>query len=176
MVAMDDDSARETQSLDGAPDAFEALIREHQRMIYALCYRMSGSAADAEDLAQETFIHAYQHLADFRAESKLSSWLYRIAVNHCLNWQKRSHRRERLHREWSEHEAAQGQAATADDRRVGDALLKLKPKQRAAIVLTVYDGLTHAEAARALGCSENTVSWRLFAARRHLKKLLQYPR
>jgi RNA polymerase sigma-70 factor (ECF subfamily) len=51
--------------------------------------------------------------------------------------------------------------------------MQLSPKQRAAIVLTTYDGLTHAEAARALGCSETTVSWRLFAARRKLKSLLK---
>ena len=53
------------------------------------------------------------------------------------------------------------------------ALLELNPKQRAAIVLTVYDGLTHAEAAKALGCSETTVSWRIFAARKKLKRLLK---
>lgn len=55
------------------------------------------------------------------------------------------------------------------------ALLKLPPKQRAAVVLTTYDGLSHAEAARALGCTETTVSWRLFAARAKLKRLLKHP-
>jgi RNA polymerase sigma-70 factor (ECF subfamily) len=57
-------------------------------------------------------------------------------------------------------------------RLVQEALMSLHPKQRAAVVLTTYDGLTHAEAARALGCSETTVSWRVFAARRKLKRLL----
>jgi RNA polymerase sigma-70 factor (ECF subfamily) len=56
---------------------------------------------------------------------------------------------------------------------VKDALLKLHPKQRAAVVLTTYDGLNHAEAAQVLGCSETTVSWRLFAARTKLKRLLK---
>lgn len=173
MVAMDDDKVLVAQSLEGTPDAFEALIREHQRMIYALCYRMTGSLAEAEDLAQETFIQAYRHLAEFRAESRFSSWLYRIALNLCLNWQKSTQRRERLLRDWSEQETTLSQTEAGLTREVQEAMLKLHPKQRAAIVLTIYDGLTHAEAARVLHCSETTVSWRLFAARRKLKAILK---
>lgn len=173
MVAAAPDGRRETQSRDGGPDAFEVLIREHQRMIHSLCYRMTGSLADAQDLAQETFIQAYGHWAEFRAEARVSSWLYRIAVNLCLNWRKRTARRERLHREWSEEVRDTHSGEPARGQQVQEALLKLNPKQRAAIVLTTYDDLTHAEAAQALGCSETTVSWRLFAARRKLKALLK---
>ena len=173
MVTMDD-KVRVAQSLEGAPDAFEALVREYQRMIYSLCYRMTGSPADAEDLTQESFIDAYRNLAGFRAESRFSSWLYRIALNRCLNWQKRGQRRERLHREWSEQQAISAEGDSAHTRQVQDALLQLDPKQRAAVVLTIYDGLNHAEAAGILGCSETTVSWRLFTARRKLKRLLKH--
>jgi RNA polymerase sigma-70 factor (ECF subfamily) len=153
--------------------AFEVLIRQHQRMIHSLCFRMTGSLADADDLAQETFIHAYRHLDGFRAEAKFSSWLYRIAVNQCLNWQKRQARQQRLHQQWSE-QVRDEPAGQEGGRQVQEALLKLHPKQRAVIVLTIYDGLTHAEAAEALGCSETTVSWRLFAARRKLKRILAH--
>jgi RNA polymerase sigma-70 factor (ECF subfamily) len=142
-------------------------------MIHSLCYRMTGSLAEAEDLAQETFIQAYQHLSGFRAESRFSSWLYRIAVNQCLNWKKRKERQDRLHKEWSEQDRDSAGEDNGCSARIQEALMKLKPKQRAAIVLTTYDGLTHAEAARVLGCSETTVSWRLFAARRKLKRLLK---
>jgi RNA polymerase sigma-70 factor (ECF subfamily) len=134
---------------------------------------MSGSLADAEDLAQETFIHAYQHLDGFRAEARFSSWLYRIAVNQCLNWQKRRQRLDQLHKEWSEQDREPSGADTGRTQQIQEALLKLPPKQRAAVILTAYDGLTHAEAAAALGCSETTVSWRLFAARGKLKRLLK---
>lgn len=174
MVVTDEDRGRIVQSQNGDPRAFEDLIRKHQRMIHSLCYRMTGSLADAEDLAQETFLHAYERLDGFRAEASFSSWLYRIAVNQCLNWVKRRQRLERLHQAWSE----QGQEASSEPgdraRQIQEALLRLPPKQRAAVVLTTYDGLTHAEAARALNCSETTVSWRLFAARRKLKRLLQH--
>ncbi len=167
-----DEQGEIRRSLQGDHEAFESLVRRYQRMIYALTYRMTGTAADAEDLTQETFIRAHQQLPAFRADAKFSSWLYRIAVNLSLNWRQRLARREQLHAEWGE-----GQSSSASDQklsqRVQEALLQLDPKQRAAVVLTTYDELTHAEAARVLGCSETTVSWRLFAARRKLKRLLQ---
>ena len=135
---------------------------------------MTGSLADAEDLAQETFIQAYRQVGRFRGESSFSSWLYRIAVNTCLNWRKREFRRGKLHGEW--HQDSPDSAPAPDDRlaaQVQEALMKLDSKQRAAIILTVYDGLNHADAARALGCSETTVSWRIFTARKKLKKWLR---
>ncbi len=173
MVATDDDHRRIIESQNGDHGAFEALINEHQRMIHSLCYRMSGSLADAEDLAQETFLHAYQHLDGFRAEARFSSWLYRIAVNQCLNWQKRQQRLDRLHQQWSQENPEPSGDEAGRAAQVQAALLKLPAKQRAAVVLTTYDGLTHAEAAAALGCSETTISWRVFSARRKLKRLLR---
>lgn len=173
MVATDDDRRRIAQSPNGDHAAFEALIREHQRMIYSLCYRMSGSAADAEDLTQETFIQAYQHLDAFRGESGVCTWLYRIAVNSCLNWQKREQRRVQVYQEWTKQELSTPGENAGRAQQVHEALMKLTPQQRAAVILTTYDGLTHAEAAHALGCSETTVSWRLFAARAKLKRLLK---
>jgi len=173
MVATNELRRRIAQSRDGDHGAFEALIREHQRMIHSLCYRMSGSQADAEDLAQETFMHAYQHLDGFRAEARFSSWLYRIAVNQCLNWQKQKQRLDRLHKEWSEQDLEPSGGDAGRAQLIQEALMKLPPKQRAAVILTTYDGLTHGETAAALGCSETTVSWRVFAARRKLKRLLK---
>jgi RNA polymerase sigma-70 factor, ECF subfamily len=173
MVATDEDRRRILECQNGDQRAFEALVRDHQRMIHSLCYRMTGSLADAEDLAQDTFIQAYRHLEGFRGEARLSSWLYRIAVNQCLNWRARQERQERLHAEWSK----EGEERPSDDaglsQQVQEALMRLPAKQRAAVVLTTWDGLSHAEAAAVLGCSETTVSWRVFAARRKLKRLLK---
>ncbi len=173
-MAAPDDRLQKAECQDGGQEAFENLVRENQRMILSLCYRLTGSPEDAEDLAQETFIQACQNLAEFRAEAKVSSWLYRIAVNRCLNWRKRRQRQEQTHREWSQQgtEAAHDETQRAEQ--IQGALMKLPAKQRAAIVLVTYDGLSHAEAARVLRCSETTVSWRLFAARRRLKRLLKH--
>lgn len=176
MPELDDERGWILKSQEGDHTAFEALVMTHQRMIYALAFRMTGSLADAEDLAQETFIQAFRQLGAFRGEAKFSSWLYRIAMNLCLNWKSRQARQQRLLEDWGKQEeiAADGNEAS-QSKEVQAALLKLHPKQRAAIVLTVYDGLNHAEAARVLGCSETTVSWRVFAARAKLKKLLSRP-
>ncbi len=139
---------------------------------------MTGSLADAEDLAQETFLRAYGQIGTFRGTAKFSTWLYRIAVNTCLNWRQSEARRCQLQANCAEEFFAQhlnGESAPAENQssqQVQSALLKLPAKQRAAIVLTIYDGLNHAEAAQVLGCSETTVSWRVFAARRKLKRWL----
>ncbi|MGA2279315.1 MAG: RNA polymerase sigma factor [Verrucomicrobiota bacterium] len=162
------------QSRNGDPAAFESLIRAHQCMIHSLTFRMTGSMADAEDLAQEAFIRAYRQLDSYQGTAKFSSWLYRIAVNACLNWRQREMRRDQIYTQWAESNAV-SQSEPGPDApgwEVPAALMKLPAKQRAAIVLTVYDGHNHAEAAKILGCSETTVSWRVFAARRKLKRLL----
>ena len=175
----DPDETLVRQSQNGDPAAFEALVRQHQRMIHSLTYRMTGSAADAEDLAQETFVRAYEQIGQYQGGAKFSTWLYRIAINACLNWRQREQRRQEVYTQWAtaaetdRPEAANGHADQS--LRVQAALLKLPPRQRAAVVLTVYDGLNHAEAAKALGCSETTVSWRIFSARRKLKAWLQTP-
>ena len=166
------------QSQAGDSEAFEELVRRHQHMIHSLTFRMTGSPADAEDLAQESFIRAYGQIGSYRGEAKFSTWLYRITVNVCLNWRQREARRIRFQtsREDTIAElwAAAGMSPAENEqcRRVQEALLKLPAKQRAAIVLTVYDGFNHAEAAKVLGCSETTVSWRVFSARRKLKRWL----
>lgn len=176
MADADADLVLQTQK--GSPAAFDELVRNHQRMIHSLTFRMTGSPADAEDLAQETFIRAYEQIGTFRGTAKFSTWLYRIAVNTCLNWRQSEARRFQLHANCAEEISAQhlnGDRAPAENqlsRQVQSALLKLPVKQRAAIVLTIYDGLNHAEAAQILGCSETTVSWRVFAARRKLKSWL----
>jgi len=174
----DADAELVLQTQKGSPAAFEELVRQHQRMIHSLTFRMTGSLADAEDLAQETFIRAYAQIGAFRGSAKFSTWLYRIAVNTCLNWKQSEARRFQLHANCAEEISVQhrnGENSSADtqaNQQVQEALLKLPAKQRAAIVLTIYDGLNHAEAAQVLGCSETTVSWRVFSARRKLKRWL----
>lgn len=166
-------------SLAGDEAAFAALVEQHQRMIHALTYRMTGSLTDAEDLAQDTFVRAYLQLEQFRGDSKFSTWLCRIAVNACLNWRQREGRRGEVHERWADETLPEGRIhagdGSSDDRsvEVQNALDRLPAKQRAAIVLTVYEGMSHAEAAAVLGCSETTVSWRLFTARKRLRQMLE---
>ena len=172
MLELDEEQELIRKSLQGDHAAFEALIMCHQRMVHSLTYRMTGSLADADDLAQETFIQAFRQIASYRGDAKYSSWLYRVAMNLCLNWKTRQARQQTVLQTFAEQRAIESSVSADRAQSVRAALLKLHPKQRAAVVLTVYDGLRHAEAAEVLGCSETTVSWRVFAARRKLKKLL----
>src|ERR1700755_1823948 len=96
MAELDEEQGLIRKSLQGDHAAFEALIMCHQRMVHSLTYRMTGSLADAEDLAQETYIQASRQLANDRGEARFSSWLYRIAMNLCLNWKTRQARQQRL--------------------------------------------------------------------------------
>jgi RNA polymerase sigma-70 factor (ECF subfamily) len=171
------DDALVERSQKGELEAFEMLITKHQRMIHSLTYRMTGSAADSEDLAQETFVRAYRSIRSYRADCKFSTWLYRIAMNLCLNWRERENTRSATYRHWAAEQESAGHEHREErgSAQLQAALLKLPTKQRAAIMLTMYDGLNHAEAAEVLDCSEATVSWRVFAAKRKLKRLLSKP-
>ena len=72
--------------LEGDVNAFEDLVTEHEKGVYAIAQRMTGNAEDAADMTQETFIKAYNSLSSFRGDSKFSVWLYRIATNVCLDF------------------------------------------------------------------------------------------
>jgi len=177
MAPPDDEPKWIQHSLAGDTEAYAAFVKEHQKMVHAVAFRMTGSLADAEDLAQETFLRAFRQLDTFRAESKFSTWLCQIAVNLGLNWRARENRRGDVHSEWAQNAISENdpRGGFPDDlsRRVQNALDKLPAKQRAAIVLTVYENQTHAEAAKVLNCTEATISWRVFAARQKLKRLLK---
>lgn len=172
----DADEELVVQVKNGDASAYEALVRKHQTMIHALTYRMTGSVADAEDLAQVAFIRAYHQIDSFNGTAKFATWLYGIAVHACLNWRRDEARRYRAQANCAEeamvHHTNGEVAGNEMAQQVQAALVKLPVKQRAAIVLTMYDGLNHAEAAKVLGCSETTVSWRVFAAKRKLKSVL----
>lgn len=146
-------------------------------MVHAVAFRMTGSLADAEDLMQETFLRAFRQLDSFHGEAKFSTWLCQITVNLSLNLRARENRRGAIHSKWAENAVSENDSRGGfpDELscRVQNALNKLPPKQRAAIVLTVYESCSHAEAAKLLNCTEATISWRVFAARQKLKRLLK---
>jgi RNA polymerase sigma-70 factor (ECF subfamily) len=146
-------------------------------MIREVTFRMTGSLDDAEELAQDAFLRAYQQLDSFGGGSKFSTWLCKIAINLSLDWRRRETRRDDIHSKWAAEAASDnnpgGGFPDELSRRVQDALNRLPAKQRAAIVLTIYENQSHAEAAITLGCTEATISWRVFAARQKLKRLLK---
>jgi RNA polymerase sigma-70 factor (ECF subfamily) len=162
--------------LAGRRDAFGAIVQRHQRQVYLLCYRFVRNHEDASDLAQDVFVRAYRGLAGFRGTSALATWLYRIAVNVCLN--RKSLKTPRL--------AALGDRA--DDRveradatlmrgeraaQVRAAIARLPDRQRATLILRAYHDLPHDQIAAILGTSVGAVKSNFFHALANLKKLLQ---
>lgn len=177
MAGSDDESKLIEQSLSGDPEAYAVLVNQNQKMIRAVTFRMTGSLDDAEELAQDAFLRAYRQLGSFGGNSKFSTWLCKIAINLSLDWRRRESRRDVVHARWAADAISEnhpgGGFPDELSRRVQAALNRLPVKQRAAIVLTIYENQSHAEAAKTLGCTEATISWRVFAARQKLKRLLK---
>jgi RNA polymerase sigma-70 factor (ECF subfamily) len=174
-ASREDDREAILASQKGDREAFDRLVERHQREIYRLCYRYVNNHEDAADLAQDAFIKAYRAIGRFRGDSAFSTWLYRIAVNTCLNF--RAARRA-VHEELSESLPDPGAPVvqTLQDRerarRVREAVTRLPEKQRATLILKIYHDLTHEEVAGILGSSVGTVKANLFHALGNLRKML----
>lgn len=159
----------------GEREAFDRLVERYQRDVYRLCYRFANNHEDANDLAQEAFIKAYRALDRFRGDSAFSTWLYRIAVNTCLNWKAL---KKPLIDELPE-ALADGkpgiESRLVDDERARQlraAIERLPEKQRATLILKTYHDMTHEEVASVLGASVGTVKANFFHALGNLKRIL----
>jgi RNA polymerase sigma-70 factor (ECF subfamily) len=163
--------------LAGETAAFDGLVRQYQQEIYRLAYRMTRNTEDAKDLAQETFVSAYRSLGTFRGQSRFSTWLYRIAVNLCLNHLKSAARQDpgEVDGHLADERGDSLAALLTDerDRALADAIQALPPQQKATLTLRVHQGLSHREIAEVLDCSEGTVKANYFHAVRSLQRRLQ---
>lgn len=152
---------------DGDLEAFEALVRRHQHAVYRVALRMLGSEADAEDVAQDAFVHAWRSLGRFRGDSAFGTWLYRITTNRALN--ALASRRPAVELEERVAPHAERPERVLERREqleaVTGALLRLAPEQRALLVLREFEGLSYAELAEVLGVPERLVKGRLHRAR-----------
>ena len=163
--------------LAGRAGAFDLIVERHRRQVYQLCYRFVSNHEDASDLAQDVFIRAYRGLRSFRGQSSLSTWLYRIGINVCLNRvTTKSPRTEpiedRQHVDTRAESAADHLLRGERAARVRQAIARLPRKQRATLILRMYHELSHREIADTLGSSEGAVKANFFHALGNLKKLL----
>jgi RNA polymerase sigma-70 factor, ECF subfamily len=165
------------ECLKGNPDAFDQIVERHQRAVYRLCWRFVSNHEDASDLSQEVFLRAYRGLHRFRGQSSLSTWLYRIAVNVCLN--RVSARTPQAEPIGEQHDLDAGSESPIDRvlkheraERVRAAIAELPPKQRATLILRIYHDMTHQEIAGVLGNSVGAAKANFFRALGTLKRLL----
>lgn len=167
--------------------AYDELVRRYQERIYATIYHMTSNHEDANDLAQESFVKAYQALKSFKGGSSFYTWLYRIAVNKTINFLKQRKNRQHMSLNDLDFNAEHNPdlVALISDKtprrdaglselqeKLNAALLKLSESHRLAVVLHDVQGLSHEEIAKIMHCNIGTVRSRLFYARQQLQALL----
>jgi len=180
-----------------SPENFEALVREHQGMVFRTITRMTGSGAQVEDLAQEVFLRLYRALPHFRGDATISTYLYRIVVNVAQDeWKRRRKEREHIANEpvfedetetgsWMENFAGDdlaGEHARTPEQLLSDAqmvsavdaaLLKLPEVERSVLVLYHQEECSYEGISMALGLPINTVRTHLHRGRKRLAELIR---
>ena len=166
--------------LEGDQGAFRALVEDHMRAVYNLAFNFVRSHDEADDLAQETFVKAFQSLASFRGDAGIGTWLHRIVTNLALD--RLRQRQRRLTRMVSlDDRLAQDLSTEADDVMMTDlrlhierALYQLPTLQRAVVILRHMDGLSTKQVSDILECSEGTVKTHLHRALKKMQKMLEH--
>lgn len=163
----------------GDENAFAALVRQHQDQLYRVALRMVGDSQDAQDVVQDAFLQAWQHLPGFRGQAQFSTWITRILLNRCANVIRarrpagplpESDAEPRLPRTPS----AEAVAVAAQRRdAVRSAVSSLPDHHRVPLVLSTFGGYSYAETGRILGISEGAAKVRAHRARRALAQVLQ---
>jgi RNA polymerase sigma factor (sigma-70 family) len=171
----------------GSMSAYDELVRRYQQRIYATVYHMTSNHEDANDLAQEAFIKAFQVLKSFKGGSSFYTWVYRIAVNKTINFLKqRKHRTQMSLNDLdvnaendpdlvaliSENTPRRDLNLAELQEKLNEAMQKLSEVHRLAVTLHDIQGVPHEEIARIMDCNIGTVRSRLFYARQQLQGYL----
>jgi RNA polymerase sigma-70 factor (ECF subfamily) len=166
---------------EGDAEAFGLLFEKHKARVYALCLRMTRNTAEAEDLTQDAFLHVFRKLAAFRADSALSTWLYRVTVNTVLmHFRKKTLSVVSVEKTNSEGNPVPREFPMTDFRLTGcvdrmalnRALAELPNGYRKIFLLHEVAGYEHREIAKVLGCSVGNSKSQLHKARQRIRKLL----
>jgi RNA polymerase sigma-70 factor (ECF subfamily) len=177
----DSDLVARAAAGDGA--AFHALVERHRAMVYRIAYQFAGNHHDAEDIAQDVFIKVYRSLDRFRYDAQLTSWLYRIVMNACIDYRRRHapagwapFTEDAELRMANTPEEGPGPEEQAYGGQLGEVLqseiARLPPGQRLVFTMRHHEGLKLGEIADALGLAEGTVKRQLHAAVHRLRAAL----
>jgi RNA polymerase sigma-70 factor (ECF subfamily) len=172
-----------SRAAGGDPSAFQALVERHRSMVYRVAYQFAGNHHDAEDIAQDVFIKVYRSLDRFRQDAQLTSWMYRIVMNACIDHRRRQ--RSAIAAPFGD-EAEQRMLNTPEDTpgpedrayagELGQVLEseigRLPSGQRVVFVMRHHQGMKLCEIADALGLAEGTVKRQLHAAVHRLRQAL----
>lgn len=163
------------QAKAGNSKAFEALVRKHYTFIYKVAFKWCGNKEDAEDISQEVCVKIARKINSFNESAAFQTWLYRITINSAKDLALKRTRDRNKESEYLVQEKEK--LVQQEEKKVADTLLtlleSLPVKLRDAALLVYSEGLNHKEAASVLNCAETTISWRVFQAKKKLKKLLE---
>ena len=171
IIGSDTDSSLIAAALAGDREAFAQLLERHYDRIHGLAWQLTGSRADADDIAQDVCCTLVEKIGTWRGDAKFTTWLHGITFNACRDWRRR---RRSLGAFTDRLAVLAGLASPPDGRDAYDAIwlksaiARLKPALRDTAVLVAGQQLTHAEAAEILGVAEATVAWRMHEVRRIL--------
>ncbi|MCI0744725.1 MAG: sigma-70 family RNA polymerase sigma factor [Verrucomicrobia subdivision 3 bacterium] len=185
--AFPDDLELVRRARTGDSEAYDGLVQRYQERIYATVYHMTSNHEDANDLAQETFIKAFQALRSFKGDSSFYTWVYRIAVNKTINFLKQ--RRHKTHMSLndldfnaendpdlvalvSDKTPRRDVGLTELQEKLNTAMMKLSAVHRLVVTLHDVQGLSHEEIGKIMDCNVGTVRSRLFYARQQLQAYL----
>jgi RNA polymerase sigma-70 factor (ECF subfamily) len=185
------DAVAVERTLSGERDAYRVLVERHSRSVYRLAYRMTGNPQDAEEVVQESFLRAYQKLAQFAGQSNFGTWVYRIAANYAI---------DRLRQRKIEEKRREGPSKPNEDslevdplsrledqspsperlaesaqlgERIGKAMEVLSPAERTALVMRHWDGCAIEEIAAVLKSNANATKNTVFRAVQKLRQVLE---
>ena len=163
------------QAQNGDRIAFQQLLERHYDTVYRIAYRFTGSAPDAEDIAQDVCLALVDKLGSFRGKSQFSTWLYRFALNACRDALRKRKTNQTLQENYAVFRELDEADRVHNSARAGwlnEAIAGLEPKLQETAIFVLSEELSHAEAAKVLGCAESTVSWRMHEVRNRLKTLV----
>ena len=174
VVKEEDDAALVLRCREGDRDAFEQLVIRYQKPVFNVALRMLRDRQDALDVAQTSFLKAFEHLADYDPAFRFYSWLYRIAINESLNALALRKPRGELDANTADGSPGPDRDAEGDQtlQAIEDALMLLSPDQRTVVVARHITQLSYEDIAEALGLPEKTVKSRLHSARERLREHL----
>ena len=184
-----DDPQLVEQAKSGSEAAFRTLVERYQRKIYGMALGMVRDPDDARDVVQDAFLKAWKNLASFQGQSAFYTWLYRIAINVCIDRARSSKRAPKVEFDEAIDREEEGSSGISPQRlgfdpaqavrdreireRVQAAIVQLSPTHRAVLLLREVEGLAYKEIAETMQCSEGTVMSRLFHARKRMQEMLR---
>jgi RNA polymerase sigma-70 factor (ECF subfamily) len=173
---MDEDIKVIERYLSGDEHSVDELVMKYQKKIYALAYRMTGNIEDSKDITQKAFFQAFRNLKGFRKESSFRTWLYRIALNTCLNHLRgKGSNTVEIHDSMTTGNESALFTVIKNEKKshLRDALKKLPLRQKSAITLRAYEDLSLKETAEVMKCSEGAVKANYHSGMKKLREILR---